>query len=351
MAHLQTPLALNLWWNLGRLLGMLMSIQFISGWLLTFIYINSTSIRFNAIWTAHLENPHIRWIHWIHFNFASFIFFFIYLHIFKAIYYQCWKTRPNVWYTGVVILILTMAIAFIGYVLPFGQISLWGATVITNLLSVIRNQLVIWVWAGYRVNEATLNFFFTLHYSLPAVLIIMIILHLFMLHLDGRRRHLSASIKVKFHPYYVWKDMLNIVVLLILFWWVAAHTYATADIENFSPANRMVSPLHIQPEWYFLQYYAVLRRIPNKVAGIICFATALLLLLYMAIIPTDYELGFLYPRWRMYARMFATINIALAVLGAQEVAEPFLTRRVIFTTLYILWFTLLVAIEVVKAEY
>jgi len=160
LIFLRTPVAIRYWWNLGSLLGILMVIQIFTGWMLTFFYCNESTLRFDSVWSMHLESWNGRLLHLVHLNFASFIFLIAYFHLLKGLYFQRWKTNKRVWLSGLVILVLLMGISFLGYVLPFGQMSLWGATVITNLISVIRKRLVIWIWGGYSVNSMTLKFFF-----------------------------------------------------------------------------------------------------------------------------------------------------------------------------------------------
>lgn len=304
---------------------------------MTFFYINNRELSFRSLWQAHLDFEHAPFLHWIHINFASFIFLIIYLHLLKGLFYQSWKFNKLVWLRGILILILVIATAFLGYVLPWAQISLWAATVITNLLRVISVNLVIWVWGGYRVNRVTLSLFFTLHYLLPIILIILILGHLVLLHNSGRLTNSASLIKIPFTPLYLFKDLLNLIMLLIFFNWTIINTYLTRDIENFALANPIRRPIHIQPEWYFLQYYAILRSIPNKVLGILFFTLRLFFFIFLTtnnFISNDTYL----PSWGRWIRVFVGTNLLLILLGASPVEPPYLIIGQILTTIYFIWF-------------
>lgn len=305
-----------------------------TGWLLTFYYINSTELRFTRVWLLHLERWNGSLIHWVHINTASFIFFVVYLHFLKGLHFQRWKTNKSVWLRGFIILVMLIAAAFLGYVLPFGQIRLWGATVITNLLRVLRVKLVIWIWGGYSVNSLTLNLFFTLHYLLPLLILVMIMAHLWLLHYNGRT-HLS--IKYQFWPVYVWKDGLNLLIMGIIIWWTLLFTYLTADVENFMFANPSVSPLHIKPEWYFLTYYAILRSIPNKPLGVFIFAIRLFVFCGL-LLRNSLEINYYLPLWRRWISLFVRINLVLLMVGGSPVETPYLELGQVFTLGYFLWF-------------
>jgi len=338
--RLPAPNSLRVWWNLGSFLGIMIVVQILRGWFLTLFYWNSREISFISIWEAHLDFNHASFLHWIHINFASFIFLIIYLHLLKGLFYQSWKINKLVWIRGVVILILVIATAFLGYVLPWAQISLWAATVITNLLSVISRNLVIWVWGGYSVNSVTLSLFFTLHYLLPIILIVLILIHLLLLHGSGRISSVTSSIKMSFSPLYLFKDALNLVFLSIFFCWVMTRTYYRSDVENFALANPIRRPIHIQPEWYFLQYYAILRRIPNKVLGIIFFVLRLIFFIFLTF-NSFKRVEFYLPFWNNLIRVFLIVNILLILLGASPVEPPYLIMGQILTSIYFFWFFLL----------
>jgi quinol-cytochrome oxidoreductase complex cytochrome b subunit len=337
VVELPSPIGLRFWWNFGSMLGILIVVQLLTGWLLTFYYVNRIELRFTRVWLLHIESWNGRLLHWIHINGASFIFFIVYLHALKGIHFQSWKTNKAVWLTGFIILVFLMGAAFLGYVLPFGQISLWGATVITNLLRVISVKLVIWIWGGYRVNSLTLNLFFTLHYLLPIVIMMIMFSHLWCLHYNGRTH---MRVKRQFWPLYVWKDGLNVVLIVWLLWWTLIYTYMTADVENFIFANPAISPLHIKPEWYFLTYYAILRRIPNKLLGVIIFALRLFILALL-VFNNSLFLNFYSPCWGGWTRLFVILNIILIMIGGAPVETPYLEVGQLFTVWYFLWFVFL----------
>jgi len=333
LTYLPSPVGISYWFNLGSLLGIIVMIQIISGWLLTLMYTNHSEISFDRIWLLHLERWNGRLIHLIHINFSSFIFIVIYLHVVKGLYVQRWKLNKVVWLSGFVLLVLIMAVSFFGYVLPFGQMSLWGATVITNLISVISTKLVIFVWGGYSVTSLTLKVFFTLHFILPHVILLILVGHLMCLHTKGSSHF---TIKESFWPIFVIKDLLNMVAIIIIMWWCIKIRYYFADAENFLKANPMLSPIHIKPEWYFLQYYAVLRSIPNKTIGVILFALSLFILAMLRFREIMQNSAWR-PWWRLRVSVFVVINILLVLCGNSPVQEPFLTASQILTFLYFVW--------------
>lgn len=258
----------------------------------------------------------------------------MYLHLAKAIYVERFKANKWVYVRGFVVLVLIMLTSFLGYVLPFGQMSLWGATVITNLLSVVHLKLVIFVWAGYSVNELRLKFFYTFHFLIPFVILVVLIIHLWLLHYNGSV-HWGA--KGQFYPFYWYKDILSLGILGYLFWWSLNLTYVTGDVENFLPANPMVSPLHIKPEWYFLLYYAILRSIPNKMVGVLMFVMRLLVILFLALNQSSH-LNCLYPVWSFSLSLLVTFSILLTLIGGSPVEYPYFQLGQVLTVLYFLWF-------------
>jgi ubiquinol-cytochrome c reductase cytochrome b subunit len=333
LIYLPRPVGLRYWFNLGSLLGIVVVIQIVSGWLITLIYTNHRDISFDRIWLLHLERWNGSLIHLIHINFSSFIFIIMYLHVVKGLYVQRWKFNKTVWLSGFVLFIIIMGISFVGYVLPFGQISLWGATVITNLISVISTKLVIFVWGGYSVTSLTLKVFFTLHFILPHVLLLILVGHLILLHTKGSSHFRT---KESFWPIFVIKDLLNIVAIIIIMWWCIKIRYYFADAENFLKANPMLSPLHIKPEWYFLQYYAVLRSIPNKTVGVILFALRLVRLAMLRF-RERMQNSVWSPWWSLRVSVFVVINILLVLCGNSPVQEPYFTASQILTLLYFMW--------------
>ncbi len=274
-----TPRNLSYWWNFGSLAGIVLVIMILSGLFLAMNYTPNTQMAFASI--QHImRDVNYGWlIRYIHMNGASFFFIVVYIHIFRGLYYGSYKSpREILWMLGVVILLLMMATAFMGYVLPWGQMSFWGATVITNLFSafpLVGNAIVTLLWGGFAVDNPTLNRFFALHFLLPFVIVGVVVLHLVALHQHGSNNPLGIDKKgpqdsIPFHPYYTIKDMFGLGVFLVFFAAVvffAPHFFAAAD--NEIPANPLVTPPHIEPEWYFLPFYAILRSIPDKLAGVL----------------------------------------------------------------------------------
>jgi quinol-cytochrome oxidoreductase complex cytochrome b subunit len=274
-----TPRNLSYWWNFGSLAGIMLVIMIVSGIFLAMQYTPHVDQAFDSV-ERIMRDVNYGWlIRYIHMNGASFFFIVTYIHIFRGLYYGSYKEpRELLWMLGVVILLLMMATAFMGYVLPWGQMSFWGATVITNLFSaipVIGESIVTLLWGGFAIDNPTLNRFFSLHYLLPFVLVGVVVLHLIALHQHGSNNPLGIDRKgpqdsIPFHPYYTVKDLFGLGVFLmvyaaVIFW----APNMLGDAANYIPANPLVTPTHIVPEWYFLPFYAILRAIPNKLLGVI----------------------------------------------------------------------------------
>jgi ubiquinol-cytochrome c reductase cytochrome b subunit len=292
-------------------------------------------------------------IRYIHANVASFFFIFVYLHIGRGLYYGSYKSpRVLPWSIGVIILVLMMGIAFLGYVLPYGQMSLWGATVITNMLSAIPwigQDFVQFVWGGFSVNNATLNRFFSLHYLLPFVLAALAIMHLMTLHVHGSSNPLGVSSnadKLPMHPYYLFKDLVTIFLFfLVLALFVFYMPNALGHSDNYIPANPMQTPPSIVPEWYLLPYYAILRSIPNKLLGVVGMLGSLLILLAMPILDTSRVRGSQFrPLMRFAFWVFVTDFFLLMYLGSQHAEEPYITVGAIATAVYFAWFIVVVPV-------
>lgn len=292
-------------------------------------------------------------IRYIHANVASFFFIFVYLHIGRGLYYGSYKSpRSITWSIGVVILVLMMAIAFLGYVLPYGQMSLWGATVITNMLSAIPwigQDFVEFIWGGFSVNNATLNRFFSLHFVLPFVLAALAVMHMITLHQHGSSNPLGISSnadKIPMHPYYLFKDLVTIFLFfLLLALFVFYMPNALGHSDNHIPANPMQTPPSIVPEWYLLPYYAILRSIPNKLLGVVGMLGSLLILLAMPILDTSRVRGSQFrPLMRFAFWAFVTDFFLLMYLGSQHAEEPFITVGAIATVFYFAWFVVVVPV-------
>jgi len=287
-----TPRNLNYMWSFGSLAGIVLVIMILTGIILAMHYTPNSALAFNSV--EHImRDVNYGWlIRYIHMNGASMFFIVVYIHIFRGLYYGSYKApRELLWLLGILILILMMATAFMGYVLPWGQMSFWGATVITNLFSAIPlvgQDIVTWLWGGYAVDNPTLNRFFSLHYLLPFIIVAVVMLHLIALHRFGSNNPLGIDMKgpqdsIPFHPYYTIKDLFGLAVFLVFY--AALVCFAPnlfGEPDNYIPANPLSTPSEIVPEWYFLPYYAILRSIPNKLAGVIAMFGAIALL---AVVP------------------------------------------------------------------
>jgi ubiquinol-cytochrome c reductase cytochrome b subunit len=347
------PANLSYAWNFGSLLATCLGIQIVTGIILAMHYTPNVDLAFVSV--EHImRDVNYGWmIRYIHANVASFFFIFVYLHIGRGLYYGSYKSpRVLPWSIGVIILVLMMGIAFLGYVLPYGQMSLWGATVITNMLSAIPwigQDFVQFVWGGFSVNNATLNRFFSLHYLLPFVLAALAIMHLMTLHVHGSSNPLGVSSnadKLPMHPYYLFKDLVTIFLFfLVLALLVFYMPEALGHSDNYIPANPMQTPPSIVPEWYLLPYYAILRSIPNKLLGVVGMLGSLLILLAMPILDTSRVRGSQFrPLMRFAFWVFVTDFFLLMYLGSQHAEEPYITVGAIATAVYFAWFIVVVPV-------
>jgi ubiquinol-cytochrome c reductase cytochrome b subunit len=347
------PANLSYAWNFGSLLATCLGIQIVTGIILAMHYTPNVDLAFVSV--EHImRDVNYGWmIRYIHANVASFFFIFVYLHIGRGLYYGSYKSpRVLPWSIGVIILVLMMGIAFLGYVLPYGQMSLWGATVITNMLSAIPwigQDFVQFVWGGFSVNNATLNRFFSLHYLLPFVLAALAIMHLMTLHVHGSSNPLGVSSnadKLPMHPYYLFKDLVTIFLFfLVLALFVFYMPNALGHSDNYIPANPMQTPPSIVPEWYLLPYYAILRSIPNKLLGVVGMLGSLLILLAMPILDTSRVRGSQFrPLMRFAFWVFVTDFFLLMYLGSQHAEEPYITVGAIATAVYFAWFIVVVPV-------
>ena len=283
-----TPKNLNYWWNFGSLAGIILVIMIVSGIVLAMHYTPHTAFAFDSV-ERIMRDVNYGWlIRYIHMNGASAFFIVVYIHIFRGLYFGSYKSpREILWILGVAILLCMMATAFLGYVLPWGQMSFWGATVITNLFSaipIVGDSIVTLLWGGFSVDNPTLNRFFSLHYLMPFVLVGIVVLHIVALHQHGSNNPIGIDTKspqdtISFHPYYTIKDMFGLGVFLILFFgfvFFAPNVFGEPD--NYIEANPLVTPAHIVPEWYFLPFYAILRAVPDKLFGFIAMAASVAIL-------------------------------------------------------------------------
>jgi len=282
------PRNLNYWWNFGSLAGIALVLQIVTGIILAMHYTPHADLAFDSV--EHImRNVNYGWLlRYAHANGGSMFFLVVYIHLFRGLYYGSYKApREILWWLGLVILLMMMATAFMGYVLPWGQMSYWGATVITNLFTAIPwvgESVTIWMWGGYVIDNPTLNRFYSLHYLLPFMLVGVVVLHLWALHVHKSSNPLGIDMKgpqdsLPFHPYYTIKDMFGIgVFMLLLSYLVFYAPNLLGEVDNYIPANPLVTPTHIVPEWYFLPFYAILRAIPDKLLGVVAMFASILIL-------------------------------------------------------------------------
>lgn len=351
LIDLPSPINLSVNWNYGSLLGFVLIIQLVTGIVLATRFSGHSSISFDSVILIYQDSNYGWLFRLLHSTGASFFFVFIYAHIGRGIYYGSFSS-VEVWNSGVLIYFILMGTAFLGYVLPWGQMSYWAATVITNLLSAIPYlglTLVEWVWGGFAVSNPTLTRFFALHYLLPFVILFLVILHIFFLHLYGSSNPLgisSISSKVSFHYYYSVKDLYFYFVFLFIFIvFTLNYGYVFMDAENFIPANPLVTPNHIQPEWYFLFAYAILRSIPNKLGGVIGLVASIAFLFMFSIGSRKFLFsGFNYsPVSRFIYWSFVSTFLVLTWLGSCPAEVPFTGVSLIITVLYFLFLSLLIS--------
>nr|ADN18724.1 cytochrome b [Testudo graeca] len=338
---LPSPSNISAWWNFGSLLGICLILQIITGIFLAMHYSPNISLAFSSV--AHItRDVQYGWlIRNMHANGASIFFMCIYLHIGRGLYYGSYLYKET-WNTGIILLLMVMATAFMGYVLPWGQMSFWGATVITNLLSAtpyIGNTLVQWIWGGFSVDNATLTRFFTLHFLLPFATIGLAMVHLLFLHETGSNNPTglnSDTDKIPFHPYFSYKDLLGLILMLtILLALTLFSPNLLGDPDNFTPANPLSTPPHIKPEWYFLFAYAILRSIPNKLGGVIALLFSILALFLMPTLHTSKQRSIMFRPLNQTLFWCLTANLLILTwIGSQPVENPFITIGQVASILY-----------------
>nr|YP_010158067.1 cytochrome b [Pygoluciola qingyu]QRG30014.1 cytochrome b [Pygoluciola qingyu] len=347
LIDLPTPSNISTWWNFGSLLGMCLIIQIITGLFLAMHYCSDISLAFNSV--VHIcRDVNYGWLmRIIHMNGASLFFVCLYLHIGRGLYYSSFM-QTMTWSIGVIMFLMIMGTAFLGYVLPWGQMSFWGATVITNLLSAIPylgTEIVQWIWGGFAVDNATLTRFFALHFILPFVISALVMIHLLFLHQTGSFNPLGTTNsidKVQFHPYFTSKDLVGFMLTLMLFTlFILMFPYMMGDPDNFTPADPLVTPAHIKPEWYFLFAYAILRSIPNKLGGVIALFCSILILLIMPLYKKKMKSNAFYPMNKMLFWSFTFISCLLTWIGAKPVEEPYIITGQILTISYFVFFPIL----------
>nr|YP_010250879.1 cytochrome b [Faughnia haani]QTV76813.1 cytochrome b [Faughnia haani] len=347
IVDMPAPSNISIWWNFGSLLGLCLVVQLATGLFLAMHYTAHIDLAFSSV--AHIcRDVNYGWLlRTIHANGASFFFICLYLHVGRGLYYGSYLFM-HTWMVGVIILFLVMGTAFMGYVLPWGQMSFWGATVITNLLSAVPyvgTDLVQWVWGGFAVDNATLTRFFTFHFLFPFMVAAATMVHILFLHQTGSSNPLgliSNIDKVPFHPYFTFKDIVGFVFMLMALILLSLFDpYMLGDPENFIPANPMSTPLHIQPEWYFLFAYAILRSIPNKLGGVIALVASIAILFIM---PFTQKANFrgltFYPLNQIMFWSMVVIVVLLTWIGARPVEEPYVLTGQILTVLYFAYYLL-----------
>nr|YP_010143395.1 cytochrome b [Euphaedusa planostriata]QQL04602.1 cytochrome b [Euphaedusa planostriata] len=342
MLSLPTPYNISIWWNWGSILGLLLSVQLVTGIFISMNYTADVLSAFSSVIHNMRDVPGGWFFRSLHANGASLFFIALYIHIGRGLYYQSFLTQPRVWMVGVSIYLICMGTAFLGYVLPWGQMSFWGATVITNLLSALPYwgvNLVQWVWGGFSVGQATLNRFFTLHFLLPFLITLLVLIHLIFLHEKGSTSPLGSLNhinKINFHPYFTIKDMVGFIMIMGM--GIALVTFypnLLGDPENYLKANPMVTPIHIQPEWYFLFAYAILRSIPSKIGGVIALVASIFVLYLLPLgllkwsVPTAFS-----PTSQILFWMLVVTFIILTYLGACPVEAPYVYLSIVFTIFY-----------------
>ncbi|KLK90327.1 cytochrome B [Microvirga vignae] len=347
------PRNLNYFWTFGGILTFMLAAQIVTGIVLAMHYVPNSDLAFQSI-ERIMRDVNYGWlIRYLHANGASMFFIAVYVHIFRGLYYGSYKApREIIWILGITNLLIMMATAFLGYVLPWGQMSFWGATVITNLFSAIPlvgETIVQYLWGGYSVGNATLNRFFSLHYLLPFMLVGTVTLHVWALHHVGQNNPTGVEITdfrkdtVPFTPHATLKDLFSIITFIIFFaYWVFYMPNYLGHADNYIPANPAVTPAHIVPEWYFLPFYAILRAIPDKLGGVIAMVLAIVIVVFLPWIDTSKVRSMSYrPIARPLLRMFIAAFIGLGYLGSMPAEGGYVIAARILTMLYFGYFVAL----------
>jgi ubiquinol-cytochrome c reductase cytochrome b/c1 subunit len=344
-----TPRNLNYWWTFGGILTVVLMVQIVTGIVLVMHYTPSSAAAFDSV--EHImRNVNYGWLlRYIHANGASMFFLAVYVHIFRGLYYGSYKEpREVLWILGVILFLLMMATAFMGYVLPWGQMSFWAATVITNLFSalpLVGEPIVTWLWGGYSVDEPTLKRFFSLHYLLPFVILGVAMLHIWALHVVGQNNPAGIDVKsnkdtVAFTPYATIKDSFALICFFILFAYLVFYLpNYLGHSDNYIPANPLQTPAHIVPEWYFLPFYAILRAIPSKLGGVIAMFASIIVLVFVPWLDTSKVRSARYrPLYKQFFWILLAVCIGLGYLGAKPAEGIYVIAARILTAYYFLHF-------------
>lgn len=346
-----TPINLNYFYGLGSLAGIMLVVQILTGIFLAMHYTPHIDLAFNSV--EHImRDVNNGWlIRYMHANGASFFFIVVYVHIFRGLYYGSYITpREALWCSGVIIFILMMATAFMGYVLPWGQMSFWGATVITNLFSaipLIGKDIVDWLWGGFAVDNPTLNRFFSLHFTFPFIIVGAVLIHLILLHEVGSNNPLGITLKtenIPFYPYFYTKDLFGLMMLFLVFFiFVFYYPNTLGHPDNYIEANPMKTPLHIVPEWYFLPFYAILRSIPNKIGGVIAMFGSLIILLTIPFTnSSEIRSTAFRPVFKVCYWLLVITFLLLGWVGQCPVEYPYTEIGIISMIYYFLFFIIVI---------
>nr|QXJ80329.1 cytochrome b [Trichuris sp. LO613] len=311
---LPSPMNITYMWNLGSFLGIIMGIQLITGLFLVFYYIPSEMQAFDSVIFLMREVKYGFMLRFFHMNGASLIFVVMYLHMLKGLLNSSYSLTMS-WLSGNLIFLLMILVAFMGYVLPWGNMGFWAATVITSFLSAVPylgDMLLKWIWGGFSISSRTLQFFFTFHYLMPFMIAGIAVVHILLLHINGSSNPLgshSPLLKVKFFPFFTSKDMLSVIVMLIFTYVVFVFPYWSSDPENFSYADRLASPLNIQPEWYFLPFYAMLRSSNNKLGGLVLMLLGIFMFWLLPSLVLQDLKNFAFINWLLFSMLFSVIML------------------------------------------
>jgi ubiquinol-cytochrome c reductase cytochrome b subunit len=354
-ADYRVPKNLSYAWNFGSLAGFVLILQILTGLFLAMQYTPHIDHAFDSV-EKIMRDVNYGWLmRYMHAVGASMFFVVVYLHMARGFYYGSYKSpRELLWFFGIFLFIAMMATAFMGYVLPWGQMSFWGAKVITSLFSaipIVGEDIVVWLWGGFSVGNPTLNRFFALHYLLPFIILALTVIHVLALHVHGSGNPTGLDIKsekdtIPFHPYYTVKDMVGIGVFLIIFsYFLFFHPNSLGHPDNYIPANPLVTPAHIVPEWYFLPFYAILRSIPDKLMGVLAMFGAILILFALPWLDGSKTRSCTYkPIFKVFTLIFFADFIALGYLGGQPVEEPYITIGQVCTALYFMHFLIFIPV-------